>query len=280
MDAWSRLRCGLLLSYEGRVPYFGSGKASKPSNFSAWLIRKGHVRIGVEGQEPLVVSEGFWAFPPVDRPRSQLFSEGAEILSIGFQMEWAGSRNPFPLDRTVFFKSATHPHLERAAFNLAKATKGFMDFPLNPSASGAPDLAVWTRIQGRFWLWLELFVAALAEEGVAPARPSDVDPRLPPLMRILDGMPFPGGAPYAPLERSAGLGRVQIDRLFKKELGVSPRGYMERLALDEAKARLLYGSLSVKELASSLGFSGPSPFCSWFKRRTGHYPSEFKSLPR
>ncbi len=280
MDAWGRLRCSLLYSYEGRVPPFGSGKTSKPSNFSAWLIRKGRLRIGVKGQGELGVGPGFWAFPPVELPRSQQFSEGAEIVSVGFQMEWPGAGNPFPMDRAVVFKASQHPELEGASSQLAKATRGFMDFPLNPGAAGAPDISSWTRIQSCFWLWLELFIGALLSEGAEAAKPADVDLRIQPLMRILDGIPFPEGVPYPLLERSAGLGRVQIDRLFKRDLGVSPRAYMERCALEEAKARLLSGSMSVKELSGALGFSGPSSFCAWFKRLAGHSPLEFKTAPR
>ncbi|MBD2769071.1 helix-turn-helix transcriptional regulator [Hymenobacter sp. BT664] len=64
-------------------------------------------------------------------------------------------------------------------------------------------------------------------------------------------------------------------RIVKEHSGVSPKDFFTNRLLIEAKRKLLYSPLSVKELAYELGFNDPDYFSRFFKKCTGKSVSEF-----
>ena len=64
-------------------------------------------------------------------------------------------------------------------------------------------------------------------------------------------------------------------RLFKAYSGVSPVQYRVNSRIGLAKKLLQDGSMSVSEIAFSVGFDDPAYFCRVFKSQTGHTPREF-----
>ena len=76
------------------------------------------------------------------------------------------------------------------------------------------------------------------------------------------------------LADSAGLSCSQFKQNFKKELGVSPRNYINNRKVEYGKALLLEGK-SVTEVAMALNFSSSNYFSSVFKKYTLCTPSEY-----
>ncbi|MCX6901654.1 MAG: helix-turn-helix domain-containing protein [Verrucomicrobia bacterium] len=65
-------------------------------------------------------------------------------------------------------------------------------------------------------------------------------------------------------------------KAFKKETGLSPKGYFLRLKLDCAKELLSQGDETISESAERLGFESASYFSIFFKSKTGLTPSQFQ----
>ena len=121
--------------------------------------------------------------------------------------------------------------------------------------------------------------SAMAANQADCSQPSRIDPRVQTLLGMMEGLCFTGSIPYRFFEEAVGLGRVQIDRLFLKDIGLTPKGYLEKKLVDQARELLQGSALSVKEITHRLGFNASSHFCAWFKRKTGSYPLLFRDRP-
>nr|WP_234043751.1 AraC family transcriptional regulator [Cerasicoccus arenae] len=81
---------------------------------------------------------------------------------------------------------------------------------------------------------------------------------------------------YPALQSAVGLSRAQINRIFQKGAGLSPRQWMVARCLDEAQQQIRHGGHSFKEIAASLGFFDASHFTRWHRQQTGQSPSHWK----
>lgn len=70
-----------------------------------------------------------------------------------------------------------------------------------------------------------------------------------------------------------------LRRAFKREFGATPREIMRRLRLQHAKNLLLETSLTMKEIASRLGYTRQHEFARTFRRQAGQSPSSWRSSP-
>ena len=73
-----------------------------------------------------------------------------------------------------------------------------------------------------------------------------------------------------------GLTEKYLCKLFKEQLGVTPVGFLQQLRADRAAQLLVSTSLSVAEIAESIGIPDPTYFSRFFKRRQGLSPSEYR----
>ncbi|MBC5648897.1 AraC family transcriptional regulator [Christensenella tenuis] len=75
----------------------------------------------------------------------------------------------------------------------------------------------------------------------------------------------------------AGLSLSHFKQKFKYQMGDTPREFVNRKKIDEAKELLLHGK-SVTEAAMSLNFSSSNYFSAVFKRFTSYTPTEFVKI--
>ncbi|MEK9662864.1 MAG: AraC family transcriptional regulator, partial [Alphaproteobacteria bacterium] len=75
--------------------------------------------------------------------------------------------------------------------------------------------------------------------------------------------------------RVAGLGPHHFQRVFTRQVGVSPKKYVQYLTLDHAKASL-DASASVLDAAFDAGMSGPGRLHDLFVTHEGLTPGEWK----
>ena len=68
--------------------------------------------------------------------------------------------------------------------------------------------------------------------------------------------------------------RRQLERYFKTQFKQSPRAWLRRLRMEEAR-RLLSEGLSSKAAAYELGFKRPSHFSREFRHQVGVCPTAF-----
>jgi len=69
-------------------------------------------------------------------------------------------------------------------------------------------------------------------------------------------------------------------KTFKEYTGYAPAQYMQELKLRKAKELLAETNNSVKEISYELNFSSYEYFLSFFKKRVGHTPLEYRNLGR
>ncbi|OGV43940.1 MAG: hypothetical protein A2X48_05615 [Lentisphaerae bacterium GWF2_49_21] len=270
---WDKLDCQLFWIYDNIVPAVGSGRKGIASRYSAWLIKEGGIEFGLSEDSMSKLGKGSWVFPPLGKKKDQIFSPGTRILSMNFLAEWPDGRPFLACDRFVDFSSKKYPGLQKCAESLLATAEKQLSIPVRKNQESLEiDFMTFTSIKEKFWKWLGEWASAMESEGFRYSTPSPVDGRVQSIMKILDGMSFTGEIPYDYLERTVSLGKVQIDRLFMRELGTTPRKYLERRLVSSARALLQGTTLSVKEISAKLGFSSDSHFCAWYKRKTGAYP--------
>lgn len=82
------------------------------------------------------------------------------------------------------------------------------------------------------------------------------------------------------LEKYAEIAHLSLGRfshLFTKKAGVSPYKYVLSLRIEEAKELLMYSSMSVSEVAASIGIEESSYFSRIFRKCTGYSPTEYRN---
>lgn len=67
-----------------------------------------------------------------------------------------------------------------------------------------------------------------------------------------------------------------FNRLFKKEVGLTPIKYLIEIRIDKSKSLLRGSELSITEVATKCGFGSSAHFSSEFKRLTNVTPSEYR----
>lgn len=78
------------------------------------------------------------------------------------------------------------------------------------------------------------------------------------------------------LAAKLGLGYSWFRRMFKEYTGVSPAQYQQQQKLLRAKELLTSSSLNISEIAYSLKFENAGQFSTFFKKKEGVTPSEFR----
>lgn len=74
------------------------------------------------------------------------------------------------------------------------------------------------------------------------------------------------------------LSRPYLSSRFHKEAGRTLYSFIMDEKIEEAKRLILYSGRSISSISQYLGFSSLGHFSSLFKKNTGYYPTEFRSL--
>ena len=80
--------------------------------------------------------------------------------------------------------------------------------------------------------------------------------------------------------QALGVTAGQLTRLCREGLGLSTLAAINARVVHEAQRELAYSSLSIKQIAAELGFDDDAYFGRFFKKQTGHRPTEFRALAR
>lgn len=84
----------------------------------------------------------------------------------------------------------------------------------------------------------------------------------------------------AALGKRANLSPAHLQRVFKAEIGESPKAYVTRLRVERAAFCLLAHESTVARIAADCGYQGPETFIRAFRRRFGKSPSVYRSAVR
>jgi len=88
---------------------------------------------------------------------------------------------------------------------------------------------------------------------------------------------FPSAVDLAEVAGAACLSKFHFLRLFKQAYGVSPYQYIQELRLTKAAALLSGTTMTVAEIAGSLGFDHPQSFSRLFFQRMSVYPAQYRA---
>jgi AraC family transcriptional regulator, transcriptional activator of pobA len=86
--------------------------------------------------------------------------------------------------------------------------------------------------------------------------------------------------PIEAYAQALGLSAGQLTRLCQAALGQSSLAVVNARVLHEAQRELVYSSIGIQQIAALLGFADEAYFGRFFRKHTGHTPSEFRRLAR
>ena len=112
--------------------------------------------------------------------------------------------------------------------------------------------------------------------GLQPSRLGIRDERILAALQRLDGLPYAEKLVESRLAGEFGLGVSQFVRLFRQELGETPKQYFGQRRRDYARQMLGGSAVPIKEVALNLGFGRLSDFSAWFKKYFEMAPREFR----
>jgi two-component system response regulator YesN len=69
-------------------------------------------------------------------------------------------------------------------------------------------------------------------------------------------------------------------RIFKKDTGLTPRKYINKVKMEQAKSLLKESNLSVGKISISLGYKNRDHFCRLFHSMVEQSPRKYKSTHR
>lgn len=272
---WMHIKTNLVWIYEGAILESTRQRAYPPGDLAAWLIMEGECELQAEG-ETVTASAGDWMLPWPGR-RYQSFSKGSRLLSIRFQAKWPDGRPLFDHGLSVSFPAKHHAELEVAARELLKVCHPYStDDPLGFPRSQLPFDA-FLRIKAALLHWLAEYYRVLIQLGIKPTRLGIADDRVAEVLHQLDSLPLDTRFHELDFSSQVGLSSGQFARVFRQEIGVTPRKYFEGRRRDYARRMLAITNVPIKQVAHELGFIRLSDFSSWVHGFINMSPREFRS---
>lgn len=271
---WSDFRLQLFWVSESAPtsPYRHSEYRAQPQ--AAWLIRRGSVRLKFSGFEETFES-GYWVFPRAE-DGWQEFSADADILSLRFIAEWPTGEPLF--DRSV---SRAIPKDDLAAFTristrlvhtVEKEFPGLHARLVDARGSLRHHFGFQRLLNG----WMLEYAAAMERLGLTPYTLDRLDERVKGALHAMHVQPINQLLSEHELALKTGLSVSQLNKLFVRDIGRTPKEYWEEKRIHTARLALLDTSRSVKTIAYDLGFSSLQHFSSWSKKRLGQTPRDFR----
>jgi AraC-like DNA-binding protein len=270
----------LLHIYDAEVLPWGRKFQDVPpaSFYRAWLLRRGRGRVKV-GTRWLELSAGEWMVPS-PLLSAQEFSEDARLLSLHFHARWPDGTLLFDIGAGLKWPAAAHPKLESTARDMLKICRSGQPRLWRPAFPENLPLEQHLHVAEKFRRWLRVFYGIMTSHGVPPTALAVMDHRVRAGLKWLNQLPLSTKFREPVLAEKLGLSVIHLNRLFAKEIKISPAAYLEQRRWDRAMHLLLSSDLSAKEIAYELGFCAPSYFTSWVKNRSGKTPLEFRNQSR
>jgi AraC-like DNA-binding protein len=210
-------------------------------------------------------------------PGRQVHSPDSRILSIRFTLQWPDEKPLLMIERTVSFRPGRFPAFERAARRLMRYVQTHLpgpEFLVQERLGGLPQTI---ELLALFLGWLAQYVIVLEQLRTPFRSRSALDPRVQVALDYLQSLAMTEPLREKKLAAVSGLSIAQINRLFIRQIGLSPAKIRDRQRLAAATQALLYSKETIKAIAYKLGFHSPQHFAFWFHRRTGESPRSYRS---
>lgn len=207
----------------------------------------------------------------------------------------------FPSGLFTYEADVRHPwHYAWVALKGPGVLRQLADVGITPDqpvvSSGEPEelREIYTRLRSSFrqsdhphlesleaagWLTLLFHHFGLANRDLLPRpaakEPAMIDRQVEQAIRWFQ-LQYPQQIGIEELSRNLGYHRAHLFNAFKARTGLSPKQYLTQVRIEKAK-ELLAGSLTVDQIAASVGFNDALYFSRQFKKATGMSPSDYRS---
>lgn len=271
LEDWAQLRVELVWIYEGPVESSYLEETSPHFGQSIFLLQRGTARI-ITDEGCVEAAAGDWLLPCQGR-RRQEFSPDSYFLSVHLNLHWPGGKPLFDWKTALVFPAAKIPRFETQTRRLERFVQKEFPGARHNLTEYPASLEVECRLRRHFAAWFEVYCQVLLRQGLQPPQMESVDSRALAVAEYLDHLLFAGPTLEGDLAARAGLSTSQLNRIFLKHFGLTPRRYYEKRRLDNALLQVRRNR-PLKEISYELGFNSLSHFSAWFRQKTGRSPSE------
>lgn len=275
---WGCVRADLVFMYEGALLPEFRDCACEAEFLGAWLVLKGWAEIHQEGKVTRAEA-GEWLILRQGKGR-QLFSEDARIVSVRFQAEWPDREPFFMRGLSAVVRRVEVPKLEKLARRLLSVVKAVAPGVKVDLRFQTMSLVDFIRIRTGFLEWFSELGQVLEKRGIHPTRTELKDERIVRVLHELEEMPLSAQVREERLAGSVGLRAGQFVRVFRREVGTTPKRFFDERKREACREMLANTGTAVKEIALVLGYVRLSDFSAWFSAREGVSPREFRRKVR
>ncbi|MBC2595275.1 helix-turn-helix transcriptional regulator [Ruficoccus amylovorans] len=275
LSQWVTLRLQLLWAYEKSMGDVStSGEGDSYGFQSALLVKKGWGKAGVDRASALRAGPGQWLILGQGR-RWQSFSADCVLLSIGFRFQYPTGEAVFEEGFPVLADGAEFPQLEREALRAMRLVKKHVGLGFYQGERQV-SMRDYLLTQNALRLFLIELAGVFAARGIGVPDMNDLSPHVLRALEVIQNMPPAQPMKSAEVARLAGLSQTHLDRLLVVETGHTIHQQIELRRMQLAQDALQDRAASLKSIAYGLGFCSPSHFHSWFRRRQGVTPQQFR----
>ena len=274
LNQWLTLRLQLLWAYEKTMDP-GANLTRDGFTFqSALLVRKGWAHAGRTEADSLRAEPGQWLFLGQGR-RWQSFSPGCVLFSIGFRFQLPTGEAVFDEGFPLRVDAQDCPRLEREGLKVMRSINKHVGLGYY-QGERTIDMRDYMLSQNALRLFLIELARVFAARSLPQRRMGEHSDHVLRALDIIQGMPPGTVMKSAEVARRAGLSQTHLDRLMAVETGHTIHQQIELRRLQLAQDALQAQTASLKSIAYDLGFCSPSHFHSWFRKRQGMTPAQFR----
>lgn len=275
LTQWSVLRLQLLWAYEKPMEREATFIGQSAYTFqSALLVRKGWALAGENESGARRAGPGQWLLLRQGK-RWQRFSPDCVLLSIGYRFQFPTGEAVFDEGFPLVVDSTAFPQLERDALKLMRSMKKHVGLGFQLGEREV-DMRDYLLSQNALRLFLIQLAEMYADCGVGRGNMREHSGHVLRALDVIQGMPPGMPMKSAELARQVGLSQTHLDRLMVLETGHTIHQQIELRRLQLAQDALQARDASLKSIAFDLGFCSPSHFHSWFRKRQGMTPQQFR----
>lgn len=210
-------------------------------------------------EEPMVHRCAYFDWKYVSRPAFQYQRNYFHGVGTPFRTEWASTLTGLKLQEAL------------KVSNIPLWVSYFNAFTQPPEVLGSRSPLESLQYNGAFQTFLHHYLSFAANNDAL------YDPRIAKILERIDGAPLEESeANLYRWAKELNIGRSRFHQLFKRETGLTPHEYLQRLRIYRAAGDLCSSRLSVTEIAQKYNYSSIHYFSKAFRHMMGLSPSEYR----